>query len=375
MSLKDEFLLDPAVTFLNHGSFGACPREVFDVYQGWQREMECQPVEFFARRYDDLLDEARTILAAYVNCPSDSLVLVPNATVGINTIARSLKLTPDDEILTTNHEYGAIDYTWEFICQKTLAKVVRYEVPLPVPSKEEFVENFWSKVTSRTKVISISHITSPTALIFPIEEILKRAKGAGILTVVDGAHVPGQMPLDLETLGADVYTGNCHKWLCAPKGSAFLCVNSKLQDQVDPLVISWGWGQPKTFVGHNQWQGTRDVSAFLSIPAAIEFQKKHQWDGVRQVCHDLAVKTQKKISEFTGLEPIAPPHWFGQMVAISLPKCDVFELKEKLYQTYAIEIPAISWENREFLRMSIQGYNTEEDAEKFIQSLIKTLAV
>ena len=234
------------------------------------------------------------------------MIFVPNATIGINTVARSLRLEPGDEILATDHEYGAIDHTWQFICAKTGAKYIRHPIALPVTTPEDFVESLWSQVTQRTKVISISHITSPTALIFPVAEICRRARDAGILTIIDGAHVPGQIPLDLTAIDADFYSGNFHKWLCAPKGAAFLYARREHQPMVEPLVISWGWLPDSTFVTRNQWQGTRDITAFLSVPAAIEFQQTHDWDRVRAACHGLASEARGRLAELTGLEPNHP---------------------------------------------------------------------
>lgn len=370
-ALREFFLLDPDVVFLNHGSFGACPIPVFETYQRWQRDLERQPVEFLGRRVDDLLDAARARLSAYVNCDVDELVFVPNATMGINTIARSLKLQPGDEILGTDHEYGAIDYTWDFVCQSTGARSIHQPMPLPMTTPEAFVERFWSAVTPRTKVISISHITSPTALIFPVQEICRRAREAGILTIIDGAHVPGQLKLDLKALGADFYSGNCHKWLCSPKGSAFLFARREHHHMIDPLVISWGWVKDATFVQRNQWQGTRDVSAFLSVPAAIDFQQEHDWDTVRRECHTLASEARARISEWSGLEPISPDStdWFAQMVAVPLPPCDTTVVKQRLYDEFRVEVPLTQWSGNPGIRVSFQGYNTADDLNHLLTAL------
>jgi isopenicillin-N epimerase len=370
-NLKNLFLLNPDVTFLNHGSFGACPRPVFEVYQNWQRELEWQPVEFLGRRHDSLIGDARTRIGTYLNADPGDLIFVPNATIGMNTIARSLRLEAGDEILTTNHEYGAVDHMWQFICGKTGARYVRHPIPLPVPTREDFIESLWSVVTPHTKVISISHITSPTALIFPIEEICRRAREAGILTVIDGSHVPGQLPLDLTAVGADFYTGNFHKWLCAPKGSAFLYVRREHQAMIDPLVISWGWLPDSDFVTQNGWQGTRDISAFLSVPAAIDFQAEHDWDTVRAECHALASRARAELAELTGLTPLSPDstEWFMQLVAAPLPECDPVQVKARLYDEYRVEIPLPVWNGQNLIRVSFQGYNTLDDLERLITAL------
>jgi len=229
-SLKEFFLLDPSIHFLNHGSYGATPKPVFEAYQSWQSRLETQPVLFLGREIYGLLKESRNALGNYLNAVGDDLVYIPNATHGVNIVARSLDLQPDDEILTTDHEYGACDYTWEFICGKTGAKYIHQPIPLPVHTEEEIVEQLWQGVNSRTKVIYLSHITSSTALRFPVGEICQRAKEAGILSVVDAAHAPGQIHVDLQSLGPDILFGNCHKWMLAPKGSAFLYVRLKCKN-------------------------------------------------------------------------------------------------------------------------------------------------
>lgn len=370
-TLREQFLLDPTVNFLNHGSFGACPKPVFETFQNWQLELERQPVLFLGRRVDDLLDAAREKLAAYLGTQRDSIVFVPNATIGINTVARSLKLSPGDEILTSDHEYGAMDYTWEFISKKTGAVYVHHPVRLPVTTPEAFVDDFWSAVTPRTKVIFLSHITSPTALRFPIEAICQRARAAGILTVIDGAHAPGQIPLNMDALGADFYSGNCHKWLCAPKGSGFLYARPEHHAAFEPLVISWGYIPDASFVKKNQWQGTRDVAAFLSVPAAIDFQAGHDWESIRSACHELVCFTRRCMSEVTGLPAISPESrdWFVQMASLPIPPCDGEALKKRLYDEYRIEIPYVPWNGQHFLRLSVQAYTTTEQIETLVEAV------
>jgi len=374
-SLKSEFLLDPNVVFLNHGSFGACPKRVFDDYQRWQLELERQPVEFLGRRVTTLLAEARAKLAEYVGAATDEVVYFPNPTTAINMVARSLNLKPGDEILTTEHEYGAMDRTWRFVCNKTGARYVHRPIRLPVTSHEEFVEAFWAGTTERTRAIFISHITSPTALIFPVQEICRRAREAGLLSVVDGAHAPGQIPLNLAELGADLYTGACHKWLCGPKGSAFLYARREVQAWLEPLVVSWGWESEtpsgSQFVDHHEWQGTRDVAAFLATPAAIQFQAEHDWGAVRAECHGLASETRRRINDLTGLAPICPDSrdWFSQMAAIRLPPVDVNALKERLYNDYRVEVPLFKWNDQPFMRVSFQGYNSRTDADALVDAL------
>ncbi len=419
------FLLEPDIHFLNHGSFGACPRPVFEAYQRWQAELERQPVAFLGRCVTALLAESRAALAAYLGVRADDLVYFPNPTTALNMVARNLarpdcpvKLRPGDEILTTDHEYGALDRTWRYVCAQTGARYVQTSIPLPVTTRVDFVERFWAGVTGRTRVIFLSHITSPTALIFPAAEICRRARAAGILTVVDGAHAPGQISLNLSQVGADIYAGACHKWLCAPKGAAFLYARPEAQAWLEPLVISWGWEAerpgPSRFVDWHEWQGTRDVAAYLAVPEAIRFQAEHDWDAVRARCHALAVETRARIEEVTGLAAICPADdsptpqplpcegggathplasqggggrlplssqergqggevWFAQFFAARLPECDLDALKTRLYDEYRVEVPVFRWHSQPLIRVSFQAYNDRADADALLDGLARLL--
>lgn len=373
--LKELFLLNPDVVFLNHGSFGACPRPVFEVYQEWQRRLEWQPVAFLGRELNGYLAQARHQLGDYLHVNGDDLVFVPNATFGVNVVARSLELQPGDEILTTDHEYGACDRAWRFVWEKRGVRYVRQSVPLPVAETAEIVEHIWRGVTPQTKVIFLSHITSPTALRLPIEAICARAREAGILTVIDGAHAPGQIPLDLTAIGADFYTGNCHKWLCAPKGAGFLYARREKQPLLKPLVVSWGWESDmpseSLFLDHHQWQGTHDPAAYLTVPAAIDFQAQHNWKAVRQLCHQTVASTVQQVSQLTGLAPLYPatPDFCQQMAAMPLPPVDLGQLKQRLYDEYGVEIPVLGWNGRYLVRISVQGYTTPSDIETFLTAL------
>ncbi len=381
--MKKYFLLDPEVIFLNHGSFGACPRPVLDAYQEWQRMLERQPVEFLGRQAVVHLRRARRALGEYLNCHAEDLVYFPNPTTAINMVARSLRLQLGDEILTTNHEYGAMTRTWQYYCQKAGAHYMQQPVALPVSTPEAFVESFWAGVTDRTRVIFISHITSPTALIFPVKEICRRARAAGILSIVDGAHAPGQIPVDLQDIAADIYTGACHKWLMAPKGAAFLYAHPEVQGWLDPLVISWGYqpeegyGTGNRYVDYHEWQGTRDLAAFLSVPAAIEFQQQHEWERVRERCFRLAQTARADIHALTGIPPISSetPRWFGQMFAVRLPNVEVAALKRRLYDQYRIEVPLFRWGGDAYVRVSVQGYNSQDDLDALAAALGESLRV
>lgn len=390
---KELFQLDPQVVFLNHGSFGAVPIPVFERYQSWQRELERQPVEFLGRRAADLLMEARQALGSFLNAHPDDLVFFPNPTTAINMVARNLllpphnnrefpagphRLRPGDEILTTDHEYGAMNRTWRYICRLSGAvyRVLPFALPLEEP--QVMVERFWEQVNERTRLIFLSHITSPTALTFPVQEICRRARQAGILCIVDGAHAPGQVALDLEQLGADIYTGACHKWLCAPKGSAFLYARREVQPLLDPLVVSWGYESDNPsnsrFIDYHEWQGTRDLAAYLSVPAAIEFQRQHKWDQVRADCHFLSVQTRRRIEALTGLPSICSEDRFYQMFTVRLPtSLDLDHFKFDLYDRFRVEAPIILWNNEKFMRLSFQAYNDESDANRLIESLRELL--
>ncbi len=378
-SLRSHFLLRPDIAYLNHGAFGACPRPVFEAYQRWQLELERQPVEFLARRAQGLLEEARARLAAYLGCAADEVVYFPNPTTALNMVARSLPLRSGDEVLASDHEYGAMDRTWRFLCAKAGAAYIRQPIPLPVESAEAVVEALWRGVGPRTRVVFVSHITSPTALTFPVAEICRRARQAGLFTVVDGAHAPGQIPLDLQAVGADVYAGACHKWLCAPKGASFLYARRSIQSRLEPLVVSWGWQaekpSPSQFVDHHEWQGTRDLAAFLSVPAAIDFQEQHDWAEVRRRCHALVSRTRREIVAWSGLPALSPDGevWFGQMAAARLPETDVELLQRRLYEKYRIEVPCLRWNNQALIRVSLQAYNEPEEAERLVEGLAELL--
>ena len=356
------------MVFLNHGSFGACPRPVFDEYQRWQRELERQPVEFLARRYPGLIEESKAPLAAFLGARPDDLVFVPNATAGMNVVARSLPLGRGDEVLVTDHEYGAVDYLWAHVCARSGATLVRRAVE-PGPG---LVDELWAAVTPRTRVISVSHITSATALRFPVEEICRRARAEGILAAVDGAHAPGQVDVEIDALGADFYSGNCHKWMGAPKGAGFLWARPEHQTGLAPLVVGWG-EREESFPARHRWQGTQDPAAYLAVPAAIDFQAEHGWDEVRARCHGLAAAAWRRLGEL-GVRPLAPDEsWLGQMVAAELPECDTDELKRRLYDEHRIEIPVQRWQGRPLIRASFQGYNDSSDLEALAEALV-TLA-
>jgi isopenicillin-N epimerase len=346
--VRDLFLLDPTVTFLNHGSFGACPRPVLDVYQRWQRELEREPVDFLARRLADLLAEARAALAAFVGAEPDDLTFVQNAGTGVNVAARALDLREGDEVLTTDLEYGACILAW----QRTAATVVQAPV-----------DSLFDHVTARTRVLFVSHITSETGLLLPVDELVRGGRERGLVTVVDGAHAPAHVPLDLATLGADFYAGNCHKWLCAPKGAGFLHVAPEWQDRVDGPIVSWGHAAGGgTFLSRTEEQGTRDPAAYLSVPAAIEFVREHD-DPER--CVTLAREARRALCALFDEEPIAPESMVLRMASFRVPG-DARALQRELWERERIEVPAM---RDDLMRISVAMYTTETDVERLLHAL------
>ena len=376
--MREHFLLDPDIVFLNHGSYGACPREVIAEQQRWQLEMERNPVAFLGRRSAGLLAEARAALAAYLGAQGEDLVFVPNATTGVNIVARSLQLEPGDEVLGTDHEYGACEAALRFVCDKAGAHYRRVEIPLPF-EPTQFVSRMRAAITPRTKLVYASHLSSVTALIFPVAELCAMARELGLKTLIDGAHAPGHVALDLAAVGADFYTGNCHKWLCAPKGSAFLHARPERQAEIDATVISWGYlaeGAGAGAGGHTgfdaytgrttferrlQWQGTRDLSAFLAVPSAIDFQQRHGWPAHQARCHALALASAERVRQRNGQPPVAGGESYGQMVTMPVRCDDAAALHHGLFERHRIEVPVTQHGGHTFVRLAVQAYNTEAE--------------
>jgi isopenicillin-N epimerase len=375
LNLRSQFLLKEDITYLNFGSFGACPKPIFEDYQKWQLELETEPVQFINVNGLEYLKKSREALAAYIHCHADDLVYVTNPSYAINIIAKSLQLKAGDEVLSTNLEYGALDRTWNYYCKKAGAKFIRQAIELPIVSKEQFIASFFKGVTAKTKAIFISQITSTTALIFPVKEICEIAKEKGLFTIVDGAHVPGHIPLNLAELKADVYTGACHKWMCAPKGCSFLYVKSEFQHLFDPLVVSWGYesAYPSTsaFLDYHQGQGTRDFSAFLTIPKAIQFMKENNWQQVAANCRTIAHRNYKRFCDLVGTVPLSPitEDFIGQMCSIPIHTSAPEKLQRLLFEKYKIEIPVMKQETHVFMRYSIQVFNTQNDLDKLYAAI------
>jgi isopenicillin-N epimerase len=373
--LQSQFLLNPAVTYLNFGSFGACPKPIFDNYQRWQRELEFEPVQFITVNGLNYLQQSRQALSAYIHCGADDIVFTTNPSYAINIIAKSFPLSPGDEILSTALEYGACDRTWNYYCKKAGARYVRQPITLPIVSREAFIEDFFKGLSPRTRAIFISHITSATALVLPVKEICDRAKQKGLITIVDGAHAPGHVPVDLSDLRADIYAGAPHKWMMTPKGCSFLYVNKELQPLFDPLLISWGYESTtpshSRFLDYHQGQGTRDFSAFLTVPAAIAFLKEHQWETVAAACRGLVQQNAPRFCDLMEAEPISPisDEFLGQMFSIPIRTPQPEKLQRHLFDRYSIEVPVTTQDNRNFIRYSINAFNSQEDLNKLYTAL------
>jgi isopenicillin-N epimerase len=376
-ALREYFLLDPSVAFLNHGSFGACPKPVFDVYQAWQRALEHEPVRFIGHRQETLLNAARERLAEWLNAPETDISFIVNATSGVNVIARSMRLEPGDEILTTDLEYGACDNTWQHLCDRFGATYVKQAIPVPFTTQEAVVDALFAGVTQRTKAVYVSHLTSGTAVILPVKAIAAKARELGILSVIDGAHAPGQIPVDLTDIGADFYSGNLHKWACAPKGAAFLYARPEHHEWVESLTISWGWSRGgDTFVSRNQQQGTQDVSRYLAVPAAIDFLEEHNWCEVRVSTHQRLRALRERLHERFGTERLYPDDggWYAQLGLVTLPVDDTTGFNQRMFDEFAVEVPFTAHAGRNFVRVSMQGYVTDNDIDRFETGLFSLVS-
>ncbi|MBP9105051.1 MAG: aminotransferase class V-fold PLP-dependent enzyme [Chitinophagaceae bacterium] len=374
-NLKSQFLLREDITFLNFGSFGACPKPVFERYQQYQLELEQEAVHFVTSKAIKYLEQSREALGNYVNCHKNDLVYVTNPSYAVNTVAKSFDLKEGDEVLTTDLEYGACDKTWIYYCNKAGAKYVRQHIPLPIESKEHFIEAFLKGLTEKTKLIFISHITSTTGLRFPVEEICAIAKQKGILTFVDGAHAPGHIALDLQTLNADFYTGACHKWMMTPKGSSFLYVRKDLQHTIDPLIISWGYDamfpSDSQFIDYHQMNGSRDLSAFLSIPTAIDFMQQHDWKTVAASCRKLVQENIEPFCKLLGASPLSPVNddFSLQLFSAEIKTTEPEQLHDLFFEKYKIQIPVMRHGDKVYLRYSINAFNNQNDMDTLFSAI------
>ena len=375
--MKSQFLLDPEIVYLNHGSFGAIPKPVLDNLQYLQRKMELDSVQFLDSEIFPNLAKSRHSLGNFIGCNGDDLVYYPNPTHAVNAVARSLQLHPGDEVLITNHIYGALDFTWKEICQSKNAKLVKANIPLPVQSSESILKKIFNHVTKNTQVIFISELTSMTAMIFPVKEIINFCKERKILSIIDGAHIPGHLPLNITELDPDIYTGACHKWMCAPKGTSFLYVKKNLQDEIMPPVISWGWEvellDSSRFLNRHEWQGTRDMTPFLAVPAAIDFLQQNDWLERAKINHKLVVDSRKMFCHELAIEPLCPDENLAQMASIPIPVKDPVAFKQSLMEKYNIQVPIYTWEDQTYLRFSMHLYNAPDDLQKLFTAVMSLL--
>jgi isopenicillin-N epimerase len=371
--------LDPGIAFLNHGSFGACPQVVLDYQRQLRDRMEHDPVYFFAEELEFLLDDARRELAEFVGAEPTNLAFVPNATTGVNAVLRSLCFQPGDELLITNHTYNAVRNAVEFVAARAGARVVVAEIPFPLESPEQIVAAVLSRVSDQTRLVLLDHVTSPTAMVMPLEAIIPALVNRDIEVLVDGAHAPGMIPLNLESLGATYYTGNCHKWLCAPKGAGFLYVQPDRQATIRPTVISHGANSPRgdrsQFQLEFDWVGTDDPTAYLSVPAAIRFmasQHPEGWQNVYGHNRAMAIAARELLLGYLKAAAPCPEELLGTMATVPLKPGDAATLQSALYNHFRIQVPVIFWpvpnpDNLRWLRISAQIYNTQGEYEYLAQ--------
>ncbi len=384
--------LDPKVTFLNHGSFGSCPRPVLKYQRALQDRLERQPVKFLVDDFEPLWNDARQKLAQFVGADRDDLVFVPNATTGVNTILRSLELKRGDEVLTTDHAYNACRCALDYVAARAGARVVVAKVPFPLESSQQVVDAVLGKVTRRTRLALLDHVTSSTGLVLPLGKIIPELSARGIETLVDGAHAPGMIPLNLKKLGATYYTGNCHKWLCAPKGAALLYVQRDRQAQIRPLAISHGANSPRDysrFLLEFSWTGTGDFSAWLSVPESLReigALLPGGWPAVMQRNRALALAARDLLCETLKISPPCPEDMIGTLAAVPLPDMSASDiagisngldpLRGKLLREHNIEVPVFPWPTppKRWLRVSAQLYNSLPQYEKLAAVLKKTFS-
>jgi isopenicillin-N epimerase len=381
VGIREHWLLDPEVTFLNHGSFGSCPREVLEVQSELRARMEHAPIRFLARDLADAFDEVKGALGEFIGADPQDLVLLSNATTAVNAVLRSLEFAPGDEILFTDHGYNACNNAVRFVAERAGAKAVVAKIPFPIHSPDEVVEAVLAATGPRTRLALIDHITSPTGLVFPIERLVGELRERGVQVLVDGAHAPGMVEFDLDALDADYYTGNCHKWLCAPKGAAFLHVRRELQPRIRPAVISHGANSPdptrSRFHLEFDWTGTGDPTPLLCIPTAIDFVGSllpGGWPAVRAHNRALALRAQEILCVALGIEPPAPEEMIASLVTVPLPDGDVPEphdafwvppFQRELIDQHRIEAPVWLWPEPPacLLRVSAALYNHEAQYE------------
>ncbi len=370
------------VTYLNHGSFGPSPQCVREARQTWSERLEAQPMDFYLRQMEPALDDAAERLGQLIGASGNDLLFCDNATVAMNIVADSIPLQPDDEVLFTDQEYGAVMRIWRRAIDRANAKVVVQPMPRPIGSDDEMTAALMVGVTERTKLIVVSHISSPTAVIFPVQAICHEAAKRGVPVCVDGPHAIAMLDVNLRKIGCDYYCASCHKWLSAPFGSGFLYVARKRQKSLVPPVMSWGGslgGRAAHWQDEFRWLGTRDPAPFLAVPTAIEFLERFGWEAFREQTHDLARYARQRIVELTGLEPAVPDSrdGFGSMISLPLPASgdpipkqgQQDRLQIELWQRFGIEVPIVHWRGERLIRVSCHLYNTREHLDRLCDAL------
>ena len=376
--LREQFLIDPTVAYLNHGSYGACPIPVFEAYQAYQKELETEPASLLYRDFASRIQKSRERLALFLNCQSDQLAFVRNATYGMNMAANSVDLQPGDKVLATNFEYGAVERMWEMICAERGAELVKVKIPLPYQSSEAMIQLFKSQIDSSIKVITFPHISAATAQLFPIKDLVQLAKSHGAISVIDGAHAPGQINVNLKDIDADFYVGNCHKWMLSPQGVGFVYVARKWEDKIRPPAISWGNISSGTnrLLLETDWQGTADISPILAVEDSITFLKENQWfNRVIPECSKLIDEFNTTILDVTGMRSLYEKNDFEppQMRSFLLPDGNHSSLHNRLFHDFMIELPVFMDFEDHFFRVSVQAYNNRSDLERLIDALKELL--
>ena len=375
--LSRHWQIREGTTYFNHGSFGLPPEIVRQARTEWIRRLDDQPMDFYLRQLEPDVERVLSRLGQFVGTARENLVFADNATYAMNIVANSFPLSSGDEVLLNDHEYGAVQRIWKRATEASGARAIHVHMPETFHSKEQVVEALFAKVTERTRLIVVSHITSPTAVILPVAEIVARANEREIATCVDGPHALAQVNLDIDQLGCDFYTASCHKWLCATLGSGFFYAHPRWHQQIEPINKSWGRllpAMPEHWTEEFTWVGTRDPSAFLSIETAIEFMESIGIPAFQQRAHFLARSARQKLVEAFGTEPIMPdsPEWYGSMAHVPLPTAGATpydQLQQKLWTDFGIEIPIIDFNDRWFVRVSTHLYNSIEQIDYLVRSL------
>ncbi len=372
--LAAEFMVRKDTTYLNHGSFGISSRPVREARMGWIERTDCQPMNTFVREHEASWLAARSKLAEFVGTNDENLVFADNATFAMNIVADSFPLAIGDEVLSNNHEYGAVHRIWERACLRRGAKLVIAVLPEQFESHQQIVDAIFVPATERTKLLIISHITSPTALIMPVAAICAEARRRGIAVCVDGPHAPAHVPLDLDDLDCDFYTASCHKWLAATLGTGFLYVHPRWHDRVEPQQLSWGRllpNLPNRWYEEFIWSGTRDFSGYLSIPVAIDFMNSVGVDSFQARVRAMTVETTRQLIDVTGRQPIGVgiSKWYGAMAHVPLPEGDWSQLQQWLWDEHRIEVPIINFESRWFVRVSHHLYTMRADVDQLMDAL------